>query len=212
MSEIAATIATDLLAIQAVTLRPNEPFTWASGIKSPIYTDNRLTISYPEVRQHIATGIAAIIKRDYPETEVIAGVATAGIPHAAWVAAELHLPLIYVRSKPKDHGAGRQIEGVLKPGEKVVMLDDLISTGGSVLQAAEAVQAAGGVIQAVGSIFSYGLEAATHNFAAAKLPLFSLSNYSELIKVARDADYIDDDELASLHAWRQDPEHWDVQA
>lgn len=212
MSEIAATIATDLLAIQAVTLRPNEPFTWASGIKSPIYTDNRLTISYPEVRQHIATGIAAIIKRDYPETEVIAGVATAGIPHAAWVAAELNLPLIYVRSKPKDHGAGRQIEGVLKPGEKVVMLDDLISTGGSVLQAAEAVQAAGGVIQAVGSIFSYGLEAATHNFAAAKLPLFSLSNYSELIKVARDADYIDDDELASLHAWRQDPEHWDVQA
>ena len=117
MSEIAATIATDLLAIQAVTLRPNAPFTWASGIKSPIYTDNRLTISYPEVRQHIASGIAAIIKRDYPETEVIAGVATAGIPHAAWVAAELHLPLIYVRSKPKDHGAGRQIEGVLKPGE-----------------------------------------------------------------------------------------------
>ncbi|MCT3311076.1 orotate phosphoribosyltransferase [Lactiplantibacillus pentosus] len=212
MSEIAATIATDLLAIQAVTLRPNAPFTWASGIKSPIYTDNRLTISYPEVRQHIASGIAAIIKRDYPETEVIAGVATAGIPHAAWVAAELHLPLIYVRSKPKDHGAGRQIEGVLKPGEKVVMLDDLISTGGSVLQAAEAVQAAGGLIQAVGSIFSYGLDAAARNFAAAKLPLFSLSNYSELIKVARDADYINDDELASLHAWRQDPEHWDVQA
>ncbi len=212
MSEIAATIATDLLAIQAVTLRPNAPFTWASGIKSPIYTDNRLTISYTEVRQHIASGIAAIIKRDYPETEVIAGVATAGIPHAAWVAAELHLPLIYVRSKPKDHGAGRQIEGVLKPGEKVVMLDDLISTGGSVLQAAEAVQAAGGVIQAVGSIFSYGLDAATRNFAAAKLPLFSLSNYSELIKVARDADYINDDELASLHAWRQDPEHWDAQA
>ncbi|MDY1544526.1 orotate phosphoribosyltransferase [Lactiplantibacillus pentosus] len=212
MSEIAATIATDLLAIQAVTLRPNAPFTWASGIKSPIYTDNRLTISYPEVRQHIANGIAAIIKRDYPETEVIAGVATAGIPHAAWVAAELHLPLIYVRSKPKDHGAGRQIEGVLKPGEKVVMLDDLISTGSSVLQAAEAVQAAGGLIQAVGSIFSYGLDAATRNFAAAKLPLFSLSNYSELIKVARDADYINDDELASLHAWRQDPEHWDAQA
>ncbi|MGA3392004.1 orotate phosphoribosyltransferase [Lactiplantibacillus pentosus] len=149
MSEIAATIATDLLAIQAVTLRPNAPFTWASGIKSPIYTDNRLTISYPEVRQHIASGIAAIIKRDCPETEVIAGVATAGIPHAAWVAAELHLPLIYVRSKPKDHGAGRQIEGVLKPGEKVVMLDDLISTGGSVLQAAEAVQAAVGTGLAV---------------------------------------------------------------
>ncbi|ALO04906.1 orotate phosphoribosyltransferase [Lactiplantibacillus paraplantarum] len=210
MSEIAATIATDLLAIKAVTLRPNAPFTWASGIKSPIYTDNRLTISYPAVRQHIAQGIAAIIKREYPATEVIAGVATAGIPHAAWVAELLNLPLIYVRAKPKDHGAGRQIEGVLKPGQKVVMLDDLISTGGSVLQAAKAVQAAGGDIQAVGAIFSYALDAATQNFAAASLPLFSLSNYPELIKVARQADYIDDGELASLHTWRQDPEHWGV--
>ena len=210
MSEIAATIATDLLAIKAVTLRPNDPFTWASGIQSPIYTDNRLTISYPTVRQHIAQGIAAIIKREYPATEVIAGVATAGIPHAAWVAELLKLPLIYVRAKPKDHGAGRQIEGVLKPGQKVVMLDDLISTGGSVLQAAKAVQVAGGDIQAVGAIFSYALDAATRNFAAASLPLFSLSNYPELIKVARQADYIDDAELASLHTWRQDPEHWGV--
>ncbi|ETY73506.1 orotate phosphoribosyltransferase [Lactiplantibacillus fabifermentans] len=211
MTEIAATIATDLLSIQAVTLRPNDPFTWASGIHSPIYTDNRLTISYPTVRQHIAQGIADIIKRDYPATEVIAGVATAGIPHAAWVAQILNLPLIYVRSKPKDHGAGRQIEGVLKAGEKVVMLDDLISTGGSVLQAAKAVQAEGGDIQAVGSIFSYQLAAATTNFAAAKLPLFSLSNYSTLIEVARQQDDINDDELASLHAWRQDPENWGQQ-
>ncbi|WP_048000355.1 orotate phosphoribosyltransferase [Lactiplantibacillus herbarum] len=208
MTEIAATIAQDLLSIQAVTLRPNEPFTWASGIHSPIYTDNRLTISYPQVRQRIAQGIADIIKAQYPDTEVIAGVATAGIPHAAWVAQILDLPLIYVRSKPKDHGAGRQIEGVLKAGAKVVMLDDLISTGGSVLQAAKAVQAEGGDIQAVGSIFSYGLDAATTNFAAAELPLFSLTNYTTLIKVARDKAYIDDDELASLHTWRQDPQHW----
>lgn len=170
-----------------------------------------MTISYPTVRQHIAQGIADIIKRDYPATEVIAGVATAGIPHAAWVAQILNLPLIYVRSKPKDHGAGRQIEGVLKAGEKVVMLDDLISTGGSVLQAAKAVQAEGGDIQAVGSIFSYQLAAATTNFAAAKLPLFSLSNYSTLIEVARQQDDINDDELASLHAWRQDPENWGQQ-
>lgn len=208
MTKIAATIASDLLRIQAVTLRPNDPFTWASGMHSPIYTDNRLTISYPAVRTHIAEGIAAIIHERYPETAVIAGVATAGIPHAAWVAQILNLPLIYVRSKPKDHGAGRQIEGVLKPGEKVVMLDDLISTGGSVLQAAKAVQAEGGDIQAVGSIFSYQLEAATTNFAAAKLPLFSLTNYTALIEVARQADQITDAELASLHAWRQDPAAW----
>ncbi|MFC6182299.1 orotate phosphoribosyltransferase [Lactiplantibacillus daowaiensis] len=211
MTEIAATIATDLLSIQAVTLRPNDPFTWASGIHSPIYTDNRLTISYPEVRNHIANGIAAIIRDQYPEAEVIAGVATAGIPHAAWVAQILDLPLIYVRSKPKDHGAGRQIEGVLKAGQKVVMLDDLISTGGSVLQAAKAVQAEGGDILAVGSVFSYQLDAATTNFAAAKLPLFSLSNYTTLIKVAHDANYIDDAGLASLHAWRQNPTTWGQQ-
>ncbi|AVK63564.1 orotate phosphoribosyltransferase [Lactobacillus sp. CBA3606] len=208
MTEIAATIATDLLTIKAVTLRPNDPFTWASGIHSPIYTDNRLTISYPQVRQHIAAGIAAVIRAQYPEAQVIAGVATAGIPHAAWVAQLLDLPLIYVRSKPKDHGAGRQIEGVLKPGAKVVMLDDLISTGGSVLQAAKAVQAAGGEVLAVGAVFSYELAAATQNFAAANLPLFSLSNYTTLIKVARAANYIDDQELASLHAWREDPAAW----
>ncbi|AVK60972.1 orotate phosphoribosyltransferase [Lactobacillus sp. CBA3605] len=208
MTEIAATIATDLLTIKAVTLRPNDPFTWASGIHSPIYTDNRLTISYPQVRQHIAAGIAAVIRAQYPEAQVIAGVATAGIPHAAWVAQILNLPLIYVRSKPKDHGAGRQIEGVLKPDAKVVMLDDLISTGGSVLQAAKAVQAAGGDVLAVGAVFSYELAAATQNFAAANLPLFSLSNYTTLIKVARAANYIDDQELASLHAWREDPAAW----
>ncbi|CAM3141547.1 orotate phosphoribosyltransferase [Lactiplantibacillus plajomi] len=208
MTELAATIATDLLEIGAVTLRPTDPFTWASGIHSPIYTDNRLTISYPIVRNHIANGIADLIKQRYPEAQAIAGVATAGIPHAAWVAQLLDLPMIYVRSKPKDHGAGRQIEGVLQPGEKVVMLDDLISTGGSVLQAAKAVQAAGGDILAVGAIFSYGLDAATENFAAAGLPLFSLSNYSALIKVARKKGEINDAELASLHTWRRDPEHW----
>lgn len=133
-------IAKDLLKIQAVKLSPNEPFTWASGIKSPIYCDNRLTISYPKIRTAIAKGIAELISEKYPKVEVIAGTATAGIPHAAWIAAELDLPLVYVRSKPKDHGRGKQIEGVLHPGAKTVVIDDLLSTGGSVLKAVKAAQ------------------------------------------------------------------------
>ena len=133
-------IAKDLLKIQAVKLSPNEPFTWASGIKSPIYCDNRLTISYPKIRTAIAKGIAELISERYPKVEVIAGTATAGIPHAAWIAAELDLPLVYVRSKPKDHGRGKQIEGVLHPGAKTVVIDDLLSTGGSVLKAVKAAQ------------------------------------------------------------------------
>ena len=133
-------IAKDLLKIQAVKLSPNEPFTWASGIKSPIYCDNRLTISYPKIRTAIAKGIAELISERYPKVEVIAGTATAGIPHAAWIAAELDLPLVYVRSKPKDHGRGKQIEGVLHPGAKTVVIDDLLSTGGRVLKADKAAQ------------------------------------------------------------------------
>ena len=127
--------AKDLLKINAVKLSPKEPFTWASGIKSPIYCDNRLTISYPEIRTRIAKGIAEIIKEKFPETEMIAGTATAGIPHAAWIAQELNLPMVYVRSKPKDHGRGKQIEGVLEKGQKTIVIDDLLSTGGSVLKA-----------------------------------------------------------------------------
>ena len=131
-------VAKDLLKIQAVKLSPDEPFTWASGIKSPIYCDNRLTISYPQVRTQIAQGIADLIRTNYPKVEVIAGTATAGIPHAAWIAAELNLPLVYVRSKPKDHGRGRQVEGVLPQGAKTVVIDDLFSTGGSILKAVAA--------------------------------------------------------------------------
>lgn len=137
---IAEQVAHSLLEIKAVALRPNEPFTWASGLKSPIYCDNRLTISYPQVRQLICKGLVEVIKTNYPDAEVIAGTAMAGIPHAAWVAEALNLPLIYVRSKPKDHGQGKQIEGVLKAGQKVVVIDDLISTGKSVLGAVQAVQ------------------------------------------------------------------------
>lgn len=162
-------IAKDLLKIQAVKLSPNEPFTWASGIKSPIYCDNRLTISYPKIRTAIAKGIAELISEKYPKVEVIAGTATAGIPHAAWIAAELDLPLVYVRSKPKDHGRGKQIEGVLHPGAKTVVIDDLLSTGGSVLKAVKAAQNEGADVLGVGAIFSYQLQAIVDNFRQADL-------------------------------------------
>jgi orotate phosphoribosyltransferase len=201
-------IAADLLKIKAVTLSPKKPFTWASGIKSPIYCDNRLTISYPQIRKAIAEGLAALIKEKFPATEVIAGTATAGIPHAAWVAEKLNLPMIYVRSKPKDHGQGRQIEGVLQPGQKTVLIDDLISTGGSVLKAVKAAQKEQANVLGVVGIFSYQLLAATENFSAAKIPFATLTNYSELIEVAQNSNYIDARDLQLLHAWRKDPQNW----
>jgi orotate phosphoribosyltransferase len=201
-------IAADLLKIQAVSLSPQQPFTWASGIKSPIYCDNRLTISYPKVRRQIATGLADLIKNKFPDVEVIAGTATAGIPHAAWIAELLDLPMVYVRSKPKDHGQGRQIEGVLKPGQKTVLIDDLISTGGSVLQAVAAAQKEGAEVIGVAGIFSYQLAAADQNFAQAKLPFITLTNYSELIEVAQNQQEITDKDLKLLQAWRQDPTNW----
>lgn len=208
MSEIETTIATDLLTIGAVTLRPKEPFTWASGIHSPIYTDNRLTISYPAVRTRIADGLAQLIKTQYPDVQVIGGVATAGIPHAALVAERLNLPLVYVRSKPKDHGQGRQIEGRLDQQAKLVLIDDLLSTGGSVLKAAEAARREGANVIGVAAIFSYQLPALTANFEAAKTKFVTLTNYTTLIQTAQAHGQIDVDELALLHAWRKDPAHW----
>ena len=208
MSEIETTIATDLLTIGAVTLRPKEPFTWASGIHSPIYTDNRLTISYPAVRTRIADGLAQLIKTQYPDVQVIGGVATAGIPHAALVAERLNLPLVYVRSKPKDHGQGRQIEGRLDQQAKLVPIDDLLSTGGSVLKSAEAARREGANVIGVAAIFSYQLPALTANFEAAKTKFVTLTNYTTLIQTAQAHGQIDVDELALLHAWRKDPAHW----
>lgn len=208
MSDLETTIATDLLTIGAVTLRPKEPFTWASGIHSPIYTDNRLTISYPAVRTRIADGLAALIKAHYPEVQVIGGVATAGIPHAALVAERLNLPLVYVRSKPKDHGQGRQIEGHLPNAAKLVLIDDLLSTGGSVLQAAAAARRERADVIGVAAIFSYQLPALTANFAAAKTPFVTLTNYTTLIQTAEAHGQIDAAELKLLHAWREDPAHW----
>lgn len=204
----AEAVAKDLLDIQAVTLKPSDPFTWASGLHSPIYTDNRLTISYPSVRKNIYMGMSALIRKYFGDAEVIAGTATAGIPHASWVAEELHLPMIYVRSKPKDHGRGKQLEGVLKAGQKVVVIDDLISTGGSVLKAVKAVRKAGGEVVGVVSVFTYQLPAADQNFAAEGLTYHSVTNYSTLIEEAEDNDLISTDQLDSLRKWRQDPQAW----
>lgn len=205
-------IAKDLLKIQDVKLSPNEPFTWASGIQSPIYCDNRLTISYPKIRTAIAKGIAELISEKYPKVEVIAGTATAGIPHAAWIAAELDLPLVYVRSKPKDHGRGKQIEGVLHPGAKTVVIDDLLSTGGSVLKAVKAAQNEGADVLGVGAIFSYQLQAIVDNFRQADLSYFTLTNYSELLEAAVETNYISTTERAALEKWRHDPENWSAKA
>lgn len=201
-------VAKDLLNIKAVKLSPEEPFTWASGIKSPIYCDNRLTISYPEIRTRIAKGIAALIKEQYPDAQVIAGTATAGIPHAAWVAEELNLPMIYVRSKPKDHGRGKQIEGVLAPGAKTVVIDDLLSTGGSVLKAISAAKNEGADVVGVCAIFSYQLPSIEANFKQAGVSFSTLTNYGELIEAAVEENYVSPDQRELLHKWREDPENW----
>lgn len=205
---IEQTIAKDLLEIEAVFLSPNQPFTWASGIKSPIYCDNRITMSYPKVRKEIAQGLAEKIKQEFPEVEVIAGTATAGIPHAAWVAEILDLPMVYIRSKAKAHGKGNQIEGRIFEGQKMVVIEDLISTGGSVLEAAEAAKREDADVLGVAAIFTYELPKGKANFEAAGLPLVTLTNYSVLIEFALENKTIDETELALLKEWKKDPENW----
>lgn len=201
-------VSQNLLAIKAVFLSPNEPFTWASGIKSPIYCDNRLTMSFPKVRRLIAKGLAEKIKKQFPEVEVIAGTATAGIPHAAWVAEILDLPMVYIRSKAKDHGKGNQIEGQITPGQKMVVIEDLISTGGSVLEACQAAKREGADVLGVAAIFTYELPKGATNFNTAKLPLVTLTNYTTLIQTALEEGYISEADLALLTAWKHDPENW----
>ncbi len=201
-------VSQNLLAIKAVFLSPNEPFTWASGIKSPIYCDNRLTMSFPKVRRLITKGLAEKIKKQFPEVEVIAGTATAGIPHAAWVAEILDLPMVYIRSKAKDHGKGNQIEGQITPGQKMVVIEDLISTGGSVLEACQAAKREGADVLGVAAIFTYELPKGATNFNTAQLPLVTLTNYTTLIQTALEEGYISEDDLALLTAWKHDPENW----
>ncbi|MET1140214.1 orotate phosphoribosyltransferase [Enterococcus hirae] len=208
LNTIEKNIAKDLLAIEAVFLSPNEPFTWASGLKSPIYCDNRITMSYPKVRKAIAQGLAEKIKQAFPDVEVIAGTATAGIPHAAWVAEILDLPMVYIRSKAKDHGKGNQIEGRIFEGQKMVVIEDLISTGQSVLEATEAAKREGANVLGVAAIFTYELQSGEENFAKAELPLFTLTNYSVLIETALAEKYIDEAELALLKEWKKNPADW----
>lgn len=198
-------IAKDLLDIQAVFLRPNEPFTWASGIKSPIYCDNRLTLSYPNVRKDIEEGLAKIVKEQYPECECLMGTATAGIAHAALVADILGLPMGYVRGGAKSHGRNNRIEGVVKPGMKVVVVEDLISTGGSSLECVDALKEAGCEVIGMVAIFTYGLPKATENFANKQCTFHTLTNYDTLVEVAVENDYIYADDLEKLKAWKKDP-------
>ncbi|MGV3009914.1 orotate phosphoribosyltransferase [Streptococcus thoraltensis] len=205
---LATQIASDLLDIKAVYLQPEDPFIWASGIKSPIYTDNRITLSYPETRTLIENGFVEVIREHFPEVEVIAGTATAGIPHGAIIADKMNLPFSYIRSKPKDHGAGNQIEGRVVKGEKMVIIEDLISTGGSVLDAVKAAQDAGVEVLGVVAIFTYELPKAQANFEEANVKLVTLSNYSELIKVAKVQGYINADGLMLLKKFKEDQENW----
>lgn len=198
-------IASSLLAIGAVHLRPDQPFTWTSGIKSPIYCDNRITMSYPSVRRQIAQAFAELIRETYPEAQVVAGTATAGIPHAAWVAELLDLPMIYVRDKAKGHGRQNQIEGSLTAGQKVVVIEDLISTGGSSLKAAQAVQAEGGEVLGVAAIFSYQFPDAEALFADAGIPCTTISHYTALLEAAREQGTITAEQETLLGEWRKAP-------
>lgn len=203
-------IAKHLLDIKAVSLSPTAPFTWASGLKSPIYCDNRVTMSYPVVRRQIAQGLAQLIQDTYGEIDVVAGTATAGIPHAAWVAEILDLPMIYIRSSAKKHGKGNQIEGVLHEGQRVVVIEDLISTGGSVLEATDAVENAGGKVLGVAAIFTYELAQATKQFSAKNMAFTILTQYSTLIEVARENSVISENELKLLMQWRENPQEWNA--
>ncbi|MCI1747845.1 MAG: orotate phosphoribosyltransferase [Acidipropionibacterium sp.] len=205
---LARSIAQGLLSVGAVSLSPDDPFTWASGMHSPIYCDNRVTLSDPAVRSLIAGGLATLVSENFPQAEVVAGTATAGIAHAALAADRLGRPMVYVRSKPKDHGKGNQIEGRLAPGSSVVMVEDLISTGGSVLDAAAAVEREGGHVLGVLAIFSYELEKGHRAFEKAGLPLYTLSNYPTLIEVAAASGQITASQQEALATWSADPQAW----
>ena len=203
-------IAKDLLKIQAVFLRPDEPFTWASGIKSPIYCDNRLTLSDHQVRLDVETGLAALIKEHYPQAEVLMGTSTAGIAHAAITAHLLELPMGYVRSGAKDHGRKNQIEGKLLPGQKVVVVEDLISTGGSVLEVVDVLRQAGADVLGIVSIFTYGMQKSVDRLAAAHVKNVSLTDLDTVAQVAADEGYIQPGDKERLLAFRANPsdESW----
>lgn len=197
-------IAKDLLSIQAVFLKPDDPFTWASGIKSPIYCDNRLTLSAPSVRKNVEDGLAEIVKEYYPDAEMLMGTSTAGIAHAAITATILDMPMCYVRSGHKDHGRQNQIEGKIEKGTKVVVIEDLISTGGSVIEVVDVLREAGAEVLGIASIFTYGLQKGIDRLAAANVKNVSLSNADVLVKVAADEGYIKENDIKKLNAFFAD--------
>lgn len=208
MTSVEKEIAQSLLKIKAVKLSPSEPFSWASGWNSPIYCDNRVTLSYPEIRKQIYQSFAQLITEKYPEADLIAGVATGAIAHGVLVAEEMHKPFIYVRSAPKGHGLGNQIEGEYTKGQKVVVVEDLISTGGSSLSAVEALRAAGVEVLGMVAIFTYGFPNATENFKNANVQLDTLSNYNALVEAALESNYIKSEDLNDLKEWRTAPDKW----
>ena len=203
-------IAKDLLSIGAVFLRPEEPFTWASGIKSPVYCDNRLTLTSPKVRTDVENSLAETIKKEYPECEVLMGTSTAGIAHAAITAHILDLPMGYVRSSSKDHGRGNQIEGKLEKGQKVVVVEDLISTGGSVIEVVNVLREAGAEVLGIVSIFTYGMQKGLDRLAAADVKNVSLTNFDTVAQVAAETGYIKEEDIERLIAFRNNPsdESW----
>ena len=210
MTEASRKIAKDLLKIQAVFLSPDKPFTWASGIKSPVYCDNRLTLTAPEVRTDVETGLKELIEENYPEAEVLMGTSTAGIAHAAITAHLMGLPMGYVRSGNKDHGRQNRIEGKLEKGQKVVVVEDLISTGGSVIEVVDALREAGAEVLGIVSIFTYGMKKGLERLAAAEVKNISLTNLDVLSEVAADEGYIKPEDVKRLIAFRNNPsdESW----
>lgn len=210
MTEISKKIAKDLLKIQAVFLSPDKPFTWASGIKSPVYCDNRLTLTAPEVRTDVENGLKALIEENYPDAEVLMGTSTAGIAHAAITAHLMGLPMGYVRSGNKDHGRQNRIEGKLEKGQRVVVVEDLISTGGSVIDVVDALREAGAEVLGIVSIFTYGIQKGLDRLAAAEVKNISLTNLDVLSEVAADEGYIKPEDVSRLIAFRNNPsdESW----
>lgn len=208
--ELSTQIAMDLLSIRAVFFRPEEPFIWASGIKSPVYCDNRLTLTAPEVRTHVENGLAQLVREHYPDVEVLMGTSTAGIAHAAIVGHLMGLPMGYVRSGNKDHGRQNRIEGRLEPGQKVVVVEDLISTGGSVIEVVEALREAGAEVLGVVSIFTYGMQRGLERLAQAKVKNVSLTDFDHIASVAAREGYIKPEDVERLIAFRNNPsdESW----
>lgn len=210
MQDTAKQVAEYLLQIKAIKLEPTNPFTWASGWKSPIYCDNRKTLSFPEVRTYIKKAFAEVVKEKYPEVEVIAGVATGAIAQGALVAEEMNKPMVYIRSSAKAHGMTNMIEGDIKPGQKVVVIEDLISTGGSSLKAVNALREAGCEVLGMVAIFTYGFQTAADNFTNAECKLDTLSDYNIMIDRAQEIGYVKAEDVDQLKEWRKDPASWGV--